>query len=638
MAVITGTNRKNKLIGTLLSDTILGLGDNDTLSGGGGLDILSGGDGNDILDGGDGNGDRMSGGKGNDTYLVDGHLDGTSEALNQGIDLVRASVTYVLSSNVENLILTGSAAINGTGNGLANVLTGNSARNVLSGGLGNDLLDGAAGGDTLAGGGGNDTYVIDSTLDRASEAAGAGTDLVRSKITYTLAATFENLNLTGTAAINGTGNALNNIILGNAGRNVLKGGLGNDVLNGGAGADDLYGGAGNDTYTVDNIGDRVLEAGGLGTDTIFSSVHYTLAANVEHLTLTGTAALNATGNALDNRLEGNNASNILYGGIGNDTFVGGGGSDWADYSHNPVPAVGIIALLAPLAGFRNSYDAAGDVYAGIENLRGTDVTDVLFGDGSANILDGAGGDDFLEGRGGADTLIGSAFSLSGNTALYGHSDSAVSITLRNGNASGADMVGGDAEGDTLIGIQNIYGSAFDDVITGDNSANELRGGEGGDTLFAEGGSDKLFGGDGADRIFGREGNDTIDAGAGDDIINGEGDGDTITGGTGADTFIYNFFGFSTSAAGDTDRILDFTRSEGDKLDFRNISHVGAWHWLNRGAIGSSGSGESEIAYDANATGDGIFIFLDVTGDGVEDMRIDLVNPEFATFLQTDYLI
>lgn len=288
--------------------------------------VLTGNSGNNILSGAAGN-DTLIGALGDDTYVVDSASDVIVEALGEGRDLVQASVTFTLATDVENLTLTGTAAINGTGNALDNVLIGNSAINTLTGGAGNDRLDGGAGNDVLIGGTGDDVYVVDSVSDVVTEAAGAGRDLIQSSVTLTLAANVEDLTLMGTTAINGTGNALDNILVGNSAINTLTGGAGNDRLDGGAGADKLAGGTGDDTYVVDNASDVVTENAAEGTDTLLSSITLTLAANVENLTLTGTAALSGTGNAANNVLTGNSASNTLTGAAGNDTLSGGAGAD-----------------------------------------------------------------------------------------------------------------------------------------------------------------------------------------------------------------------------------------------------------------------------------------------------------------------
>ena len=152
------------------------------------------------------------------------------------------------------------------------MLTGNAAANTLTGGAGNDTLNGGAGADTLVGGLGNDTYVVDAVGDVITELASEGTDSVQSSITYVLGSTLENLTLTGTAAINGTGNTLNNVITGNSGANVLNGGAGNDTLTDSAGANVFIGGAGNDTlYVTSTSIDRIAVARGHGSDVVNSS-------------------------------------------------------------------------------------------------------------------------------------------------------------------------------------------------------------------------------------------------------------------------------------------------------------------------------------------------------------------------------
>jgi len=305
-------------------DLVVGFGGNDTLFGDQGSDQLWGGLGNDWLDGGAG-ADGMAGGSGSDTYVVDNAGDIVDESGSDGTDTVQSAISFSLADTahvlgaVENLTLLGTADIDATGNALNNVLTGNA---------GSNILDGGAGADRMTGGAGNDTYVVDNTGDIVNESVvgSNGTDIVLSAISFSLADTthvlgaVESLALLGTANINATGNALNNVLLGNAGDN---------VLNGGAGADIMAGEAGNDTYVVDNAGDVIDESlpDSDGTDTVRSAISFSLADTihvlgaVESLTLLGTASINATGNALDNVLIGNAGNNVLNGGAGADVMV-----------------------------------------------------------------------------------------------------------------------------------------------------------------------------------------------------------------------------------------------------------------------------------------------------------------------------
>ena len=223
-------------IGGSGADTIIGNDVANVLTGNAGNDTLTGAGGNDTLIGGTG-ADTMDGGVGNDSYEVDQIGDIVTEAADQGIDTVNSAISYTLGANVENLVLTGTAA-NGTGNALANVITGNASANVLDGGIGAD---------TLIGNGGNDLYYVDNAGDLVVELAGNGVDTVSSSISYSLTDNVENLILTATAA-NGTGNALDNVITGNAASNRLNGGAGNDRLIGGDGVDYLTGGAGSDVF------------------------------------------------------------------------------------------------------------------------------------------------------------------------------------------------------------------------------------------------------------------------------------------------------------------------------------------------------------------------------------------------------
>ncbi|MEZ0224514.1 MAG: type I secretion C-terminal target domain-containing protein [Alphaproteobacteria bacterium] len=286
--------------------------------------ILVGGLGNDTLDGGGGT-DTLNGGAGNDTYIVDDASDKIIDSA--GIDTVQASFSYTLAANLENLVLTGTADINGTGNASDNVITGNAGVNILTGLGGNDTLDGGAGADTMIGGTGNDTFVVDDAGDVVTELPGEGTDTVMSSVSFTAGGNIENVTLTGTADINATGDDGDNVLTGNAGVNVLTGLGGNDTLDGGAGADTMVGGTGNDTYVVDNAGDIVTELPGEGADTVNASVTYTLTADVENLNLTGTGNFGGNGNASANVITGNSGNNNLNGNGGADTIDGGLGDD-----------------------------------------------------------------------------------------------------------------------------------------------------------------------------------------------------------------------------------------------------------------------------------------------------------------------
>lgn len=386
---------------------------------GNGLDnVIAGNSGANTLDGGAGN-DTMSGGSGDDTYIVDSAGDAIAELSGQGTDTVRSALSYTLGANLENLVLTGTAA-NGTGNDLDNAITGNGANNTLDGGAGNDAL---------AGGGGNDTYVIDSAGDQVIENAGEGTDLVMASVAFALGNNLENLTLTGSLAISAVGNALDNILTGNGAANLIDGGGGHDTIDGGAGADTLAGGTGNDTYIVDDAGDAILENANEGIDIAKASVSYTISGNVENLTLTGSAAISGTGNALDNQILGNAASNVIDGQAGNDKISGGDGHD--------------------------------TIYGGIGN-------DTIFGDEGNDTIHGGDGHDQLNGGARNDTIYGGT----GNDGLWG--------------GGGNDVLHGEDGTDWLFGDGGndaITGGAGDDAIAGGAQNDQLTGGAGNDTYF-----------------------------------------------------------------------------------------------------------------------------------------------------------
>jgi Ca2+-binding RTX toxin-like protein len=278
---------------------------------------IVGNDAENVLDGGAA-ADVLKGGKGDDYYLVDNAADKVVELANQGRDTVISSVDFSLAAlvNVEDLSLA-TGAVKATGNAL---------NNFLGGSAGFNILDGKGGADTMQGGDGTDYYYIDNAGDQVIEFANQGWDSVYSTIAFSNAiANVENYDFSkAKSAVNFTGSADMNMITGSAF------------------ADTLIGGDGNDTYYLNRADDKIVEAGGQGIDAIVSSVSITaLVDNVEDIALkSGSGALKAIGNDLDNNIAGNEKGNFLSGGagndalsgyLGNDTLVGGSGNDTFDF-------------------------------------------------------------------------------------------------------------------------------------------------------------------------------------------------------------------------------------------------------------------------------------------------------------------
>ncbi len=592
---ITGTSANNVLTGTAGDDTIYGLGGNDTLNGNGGVDTLVGGIGNDI-------------------YVVDSVGDKTIELVNEGTDLVQSSISWTLGTNLENLTLTGTANVNGTGNSAVNIITGNAGNNVLNGGGGLD---------TLIGGLGDDTYVVDQTGVIITEAASAGTDTVQSSVTWILGNNLENLILTGSAAINGTGNTLANIITGNSADN---------ILNGGTGADTLIGGFGNDTYVVDNVGDALVEQLGQGIDTVQSSISYTLLANFENLTLTGTANINGTGNALDNIITGNTGNNILDGGLGGDTLIGNIGND--TYL---VDSLGDTIVEAASAGtdlVKSSIDwTLGD---NLENLTLIGTANInAIGNSTVNTITGNAGSNILNGGGGVDILVGG---LGDDTYIV---DQVGVITTEAANA-GTDTVQSSVtwtlatniENLTLVGAAAIdgTGNTLSNVIIGNSAANVLNGGTGADTLIGGLGDDTYvvdnigdivteLTGQGVDLVqasiawtladnfenltltgtaaingTGNALDNVITGNGGNNVLNGGLGADTLIGGLGNDTYVVDNVGDITAelAGGGTDLVQAslswMLGSELDNLTLTGFANIdGAGNILANVITGNAGN-------------------------------------------------
>lgn len=456
------------LIGSNYDDILKGTNGNNRLFGGGGMDTLIGFGGDDYMDGG----------AGQDDYVVDSLsdivIDSGSDDPVIYRDRVKAWVDgYTLHATIESLILVSATAISGYGNDNNNQLWGNYGNNYLYGGGGVDVIDGAEGADTMEGGTGNDVYYVDDAADVVIEAAGGGDyDKVSSSVTYMLPDHVEELYLTGSAAIDGYGNAQNNRMKGTGGDNRLFAGAGDDWIDSSYGSDLLDGGEGSDSYflTQDGFNDTISDSGTTGVDVVYTNFNnYHLVDSAEVLVLYSGSALTGYGNAFDNIIRSadvsGNIAQSMYGLDGNDTLIGNGGGDYLDGGAGSDTiafddSAGAVTINLE-TGTGSGSHAQGDVYVSIENVVGTYYGDTLIGNAAANILDGGddaslGFNDILDGRAGDDTLLG----RDGNDSLTG--------------GSGNDRLEGGAGNDTYL----------------------FAGGFGSDLLIETGGGDKIsFGAD-----------------------------------------------------------------------------------------------------------------------------------------------
>jgi trimeric autotransporter adhesin len=590
---ITGDNNANVLTGPSASDRYLinGLGGNDTLTGNVGDDVLDGGTGNDI----------MRGGSGADVYKVDSAFDDVDEVGNGTVDRVEASVTWSLAPDlfVENLTLTGVANINGTGNALNNIIIGNAGNNDLNGGIGADTMEGKAG---------NDSYHVDNVGDVVVEAVGGGTDWVYSTVTHTLSANVENLDLDGAGAINGTGNALANIMYGNDA---------NNVLNGLGGVDTMTGWLGNDSYYVDSSLDVASENFNSGIDKVFSSTtNYTLGANIENMLLLtqffAPSGVNGTGNSLANTMEGNLLGNqlngmggndLIYGYGGNDTIDGGTGDDHmhGDAGDDVIRVDSVNDIVHEFVGEgtdRVDSSVSFTISDNIENLTLTGVGNISgTGNASVNVITGNSGNNYLNGAAGADTLVGG---LGTDTYIV---DNAADTVVEAANA-GSDWIYASVTETLALNVENLLltgaaaingtGNTSANSLYGNSAANVLMGLAGDDVIIGQGGNDTLQGGTGADTIYG---------GTGIDILRAV---DNVPG----DDFAEDRFVFNTALNGFTnvdsiDR-SNFTQGGGEGVDdqieldnfiFTNLFSTAG---TNSGSLGAS------YYFEGTSSGNGLF--------------------------------
>ncbi|WP_374273790.1 M10 family metallopeptidase C-terminal domain-containing protein [Brevundimonas sp.] len=568
-----------------------------------------------VIDGGRG-ADIMSGGYGDDVYVVDHIGDQVLEYDHSlfGRDVVHSLVSFTLRAFVEDIVLLGGADLNATGNELNNILTGNAGLNILTGGLGDDTyriqsagdrvveragegfdtieadfslslaglyvegltllgsadldatgntldnrLVGNAGVNILTGGRGDDVYVIQTLGDQVIERAGEGDDEVISRIDFDLAGTYvEALTLVGDADLKAVGNSLSNRLTGNAGSNILDGRQGADLMSGGLG---------DDTYHVDNEGDRVVELADGGRDQVFASVSFSLTGTeVERLTLTGDADLDAVGNELDNALVGNSGDNELRGGRGADDMAGGRGDDiyFVDDARDRVfesAGQGRDEIRASV-----TYSLAG---RHVEQLTLTGAADIdAIGNTQANIL---------VGNTGVNRLVGGA----GNDIYHVQTAGDVAVE-RTGEGSdhvfasiSYDLRGQYIEHLTLVSDAdlNAVGNSLANFITGN------------------GGDNRIWGAGGQDRL---------------------------TGGAGADTFVFLKASESTTAL--SDRITDL--SDEDTIDLSGIDadvRVEGDQAFRFVEAFTGSAGEARLLLSGGMT----LLDLDIDGDGRSDFLLRL---------------
>jgi Ca2+-binding RTX toxin-like protein len=624
MTTFNGTTTNDTLFGSSLSDYVAGLAGNDSITGG----AL----GDDTLDGGAGS-DTLSGSLGNDTYVVDSTKDVILEV--GGSDRIQATISIDLNSaaynNIDHVTLTGTGALNATGDNFVNMLIGNSGAN---------KLDGGSGADTMRGGAGNDTYTVDDDNDKVTELAGEGTDQVNSSADiFTLGAYIENLTLTGTGDDRGFGNSLANKITGNSGANILNGAEGNDtltgndgndVLDGGPGADSMSGGHGIDQYSVDDVGDKITEVSASGPeeeDSVSSTISYVLGNYLENLALQGTDAIDGTGNSLNNRIQGNDKANTLSGLAGNDTLIGNGGKD----------------LL--LGGDGNDTLQAGNDDDTLVGGAGNDFFTFAAAGGQSDVVA-----DFNGGLLGGDLLDVSAL-LTGFDPLtddisefLNATESNGSTTLQidtNGGSSFDDLAALQGVSTDLAGLLAIGAIQFPGVgpgvaLVGTSGADTLTAGATSELVQGLGGNDSLIGGD--------KGFDTLDGGTGSD---------TMAGGAKSDTYIVDSTrDVISDSSGANDRI-----QASITIDLNNVAYVGIEHVTLTGTgalnatgdefanmlIGNTGANKLDggILADTMIGGAGNDTYtVDDSGDSIVEYAnegTDQVNSSATSFILADFV-
>ena len=511
-------------------------------------------------------------------------------------------------------------------NGNDNKVSGSEA-DIMLGLLGDDTLDGFLGKDTIDGGGGNDSLIggvqadsligglgadtLDGGSDRDTMNGGLGDDKL-------LGGDRNDSLLGGDGADTLDGGTWQDALLGGKDNDSLSGGDGFDTLDGGLGNDTMNGGASQDVYIIDSIGDVANDSGVELGDTVQATVSINLAtgpfAGIEHVTLLGKAAIDATGNGLGNRLVGNSGANKLDGGAGLDTLEGGAGADTlTGGTDSDTYIIDALDSVNDIGGDANdrvrgafAIDLASAKLTGIEHATLTGIAALaISGNGGNNMLIGNGGANTLSGAGGNDTLIGGdgndVYNAETGDVIVEYAGSGVDLVV---SATFADLAG--------LAVENLLITGSSGVVAiGNELANKITANAGITSLFGQAGNDTLVGGGGMNGL---------DGGAGADVM---------AGGDGSDTYFVDDVGDKVGETGTKDSALDEVRSSVSYILGANIERltlIGAGDLSGTGnALANTINGNAgNNAIDGAAGNDSMFGDLgnDLLLGGVGDDTVD----------------
>jgi len=545
---LLGGEGNDSLDGGTGNDILDGGAGNDTLKGGSGNDVLNGGSGDDVLNGGAGN-DTLNGGDGNDTADYADDRGGVNVTLGQPGRATGTGIGEDVLVDIENVN-------GGSGN---DTLTGDDGANRLSGGAGNDVIDGGAGADTLLGGDGDDILIYDAADPLIDGGAGNDTLVIRDALVDLTR--IDDGVLRNIEQIDLRGNGKNKVVMAASDVKALSDTTDKLYVHGDAGDILTLVGTWNQTGT-ETVNGQVYKIYTSNGATVVVAPGVVTATEVNGTpgndTLTGGGNNDiVSGGDGNDSLSGGAGDDTLKGGAGNDTLDGGDGNDTADYSDE----TGDLTVTLGAPGGSHGPDTGDDVLNRIENVIGGKGNDTITGDGGNNVLDGAEGNDVLDGGDGNDTLHGG----SGNDTLKGgagndaadYRDASGDVVIDLSRGTGDDGQGGT---DTLVDIENVFGGAGNDTLTGDGNNNLLDGGAGNDVIKGGAGNDTLIGGAGTDTLDysdapgavdvnlgtgkasdGSGGTDTVSGfenvigGAGNDRLTGDGNDNVLQGGLGDDT-------------------------------------------------------------------------------------------------------